>query len=233
MSKIKTIKKLSRQVIRPTVSIILVAMIILIGVILRSNFAQIKYLSSQVAENTLRAESEKIRDYIQHHIDHLDALKVTIEAEYDGKYLMHRDRELLNARLNAYQQQNSNLYATFVVFEGNKFDGKNEQYKNTEFSDDTGEYKAWITKDGIKMIQDASNLDYYQIPKKTGKRYVTNPYLYTINGKEELIITITMPIKKDNEFIGAIGCDIFGKGLAIYLRRGKPLRQTRECCYGG
>jgi len=45
-------------------------------------------------------------------------------------------------------------------------------------------------------------------PYKSGKEYITEPYMYDVDGQTLLMTTISVPIYNNKEFIGAVGIDI-------------------------
>ncbi|MCW4446514.1 methyl-accepting chemotaxis protein [Vibrio splendidus] len=50
--------------------------------------------------------------------------------------------------------------------------------------------------------------DWHLMPYQTGKTFVMEPYFYPVRGKQELITTISQPIKQDGKIIGSIGFDL-------------------------
>ncbi len=50
--------------------------------------------------------------------------------------------------------------------------------------------------------------DWHLMPYETGKTFVMEPYFYPVRGKQELITTISQPIKQDGKIIGSLGFDL-------------------------
>ncbi|PIB12938.1 methyl-accepting chemotaxis protein [Vibrio rotiferianus] len=50
--------------------------------------------------------------------------------------------------------------------------------------------------------------DWHLKPYETGKTFVMEPYMYPVRGREELITTISQPIKMNGEIIGSVGFDL-------------------------
>jgi len=50
--------------------------------------------------------------------------------------------------------------------------------------------------------------DWHLMPYETGKTFVMEPYMYPVRGKQELITTISQPIKLRGEIIGSLGFDL-------------------------
>ncbi|MBP2031102.1 PAS domain S-box-containing protein [Methanohalophilus levihalophilus] len=118
------------------------------------------------------------------------------------------DRDEVNAILKRLMIENPNLTGTYVAFEPDAFDGKDELYANTFGHDSTGRFIPYWTKIGgplhLEPLLDYDTLDYYQIPKNTKSDVITEPYLY----QEELIVSYVTPIIRNDEFIGIGGTDV-------------------------
>ncbi|WP_299012885.1 methyl-accepting chemotaxis protein [uncultured Photobacterium sp.] len=50
--------------------------------------------------------------------------------------------------------------------------------------------------------------DWHLMPYETGKTFVMEPYMYPVRGKQELITTISQPIKVNGKIIGSLGFDL-------------------------
>jgi len=64
--------------------------------------------------------------------------------------------------------------------------------------------------------------DYYQIPLKTGKESILDPYLYAIGGKDILMTSVTAPITKGGKTLGVVGIDIDISKLKALIDKIKP-----------
>jgi len=93
--------------------------------------------------------------------------------------------------------------------------GKDEQYVNAEGHNETGMFIPYVYSVGDNSINLESLVgydiegegEYYLTPKKTKLETVTGPYLYPINGVDVLMITLTVPLLKNHEFIGITTID--------------------------
>ncbi|WP_064609068.1 methyl-accepting chemotaxis protein [Photobacterium sp. J15] len=50
--------------------------------------------------------------------------------------------------------------------------------------------------------------DWHLMPYETGKTFVMEPYMYPVRGKQELITTISQPIKVNGKIVGSLGFDL-------------------------
>ncbi len=60
----------------------------------------------------------------------------------------------------------------------------------------------------IGDYNDFKEEDYFSIPKQTGKLYITDPYVYSVDGVDVLMVTICFPIHYKGKFVGVIGHDV-------------------------
>ncbi|AXH09650.1 Cache sensor-containing MCP-domain signal transduction protein [Malaciobacter halophilus] len=79
--------------------------------------------------------------------------------------------------------------------------------------DKTGQFNPFVVRsEGSYKIQTGSvyseQTEWIGGPKRTGKDYITKPYLYPVNGVEVLMTTLAVPMYFKGEFVGTIGVDI-------------------------
>ncbi|MCL2349356.1 MAG: methyl-accepting chemotaxis protein [Planctomycetaceae bacterium] len=136
--------------------------------------------------------------------------------------------EILYAILNKTKEAQS----IWVVMGENALDGKDEQYKNTDTSGETGRYTPWFHKDKDgKVIRAFCRTfledEYFRIPFTTGQEFIDGPN----NDDGTLITGFCVPIRIDDQVIGVIGIDVkldmlsslitnfrpFGNGYALFI----------------
>lgn len=57
------------------------------------------------------------------------------------------------------------------------------------------------------FIEDAVNEEFYTIPQANGQPYITEPYKYEIDGKNIPMVSVSVPITIENNFIGVVIAD--------------------------
>jgi two-component sensor histidine kinase len=104
--------------------------------------------------------------------------------------------------------EHPNLLGTYVAYEPNAFDGKDELYANSSGHDSTGRFIPYWNKIGgdiqLNPLVNYDTLDYYQLPKETKKTAITQPYYY----EGVFMVSFVSPIIKNNEFQGISGVDV-------------------------
>jgi len=88
---------------------------------------------------------------------------------------------------------------------------KNHPNKNRY--DENGQFRPYImkTKNGIKeqaTYPYNEENSWLKGPKTDGKTHITEPYIYPVDGVNELITSIATPIYKEKQFVGVLGADI-------------------------
>lgn len=127
------------------------------------------------------------------------------------------DRAVAIDMLKEIIESNPNYIYSWAVWEPNAFDGKDENFKNTPGSDNTGRFMAeWGRINNQLVFNTPMAPDeglYYTVPKKTKKSYMTEPTTYELEGEEVTTITFSEPIIIDNQVQGVVGVDISLKTL--------------------
>ncbi len=118
-------------------------------------------------------------------------------------------RERFILMLQGVQQGRTDFLAAGTAWEPNAYDGKDAEYADKPGSDKNGRFIPYsATGHDLTTLQDLETSDYYAIPKKLGRSYLTNPYLYDVGGKQVLMATASAAIKTGNRFRGIVLVDI-------------------------
>lgn len=129
-----------------------------------------------------------------------------------GRYSLSRDEA--NRILKHFIEKNTEFFGTGIGFEPNAYDGKDSEFIHTEGHDSTGRFLPYWARNEkgtgvLEALKDYDTADWYQIPKKTGKEAVIDPYFYNVQGKDifmsSLIVTIT---DEQKNFIGMAAIDL-------------------------
>lgn len=126
-----------------------------------------------------------------------------------------------------------NYFGAWSVFEAGKFDSKDAQYVNKLGYDSTGRFIPYINKAAgpdkplvLEPViyyenQDASGY-FYNIPKKTGRDFIADPFAYPVSGKEILMISVVKPVRRGGEVVGVVGMDITMENMQMMLAPIRP-----------
>lgn len=139
-------------------------------------------------------------------------------------------REDIDALMAESLRANPDLLAFSCGCEPNELDGRDADYVNKGAGHDkTGRYVPYwhrgngtLTQEALANYDIPGENDYYEIPRKTQRDTLMEPYLYPVGGQEVLMTSLMQPILVQGKFIGVIGADYALSQLHDELERDKP-----------
>lgn len=195
---------------------ILITLVVIVAFSIVS--AVVSYRSIEMAkEDAFMLVDEMSAKYSYEIRSELQAARVTSESLMTVfKTLIERDeadRDTLNAILRNSLMQKEYIISFCVAFEPNKLDGKDAEYAGQyPLYDDTGRYAPyWSLQDGVLDVEPLSNFDedvWYAGARDTGGEYITDPFIYEVQGEPVLMTSLVFPILIDDEFIGIVSSDM-------------------------
>ena len=126
------------------------------------------------------------------------------------------DRAAADAMLRGALDAVPDSIGIWTVWEPGAFDGRDAEFVNKPGHDATGRYVPyWNRASGHTQVEANKDYtvegagDYYLLPKRSNQETVTEPYLYKVGGKEVLMTSLVVPVRrKDGTFVGAVGIDL-------------------------
>lgn len=124
------------------------------------------------------------------------------------------DEEHIMEYLKTILRDNDHILSTwFKSKQRDLFFTENLESKGENGYDKTGQFNPYVAKSQGKPIIQAGapyNEEDAWIggPKKSGKDFITAPYMFPIDGEDVLMTTIAIPMFHNDRFIGSIGLDI-------------------------
>jgi len=125
-------------------------------------------------------------------------------------------REEVNAMLKQVLADNPQFIGVYTLWEPDAFDGLDAECAGTEGHDQTGRFIPYWSRSATGQIQVEPLVDYeiegpgdyYQLPKKTGKECIIDPYVYPVQGEDVLVTSLVVPIMANGQFYGIAGVDL-------------------------
>ncbi|HWQ65734.1 MAG TPA: methyl-accepting chemotaxis protein [Methanospirillum sp.] len=126
-------------------------------------------------------------------------------------------REQVQAMVQGLMVENPDYNGIYIVWEPDSWDGKDSEYIGKPGTDESGAFMAYYSRDaqGTPIIDHVYNYhegeegsEFYQIPKKTLRDVVTQPFPWDIQGRKILLSSIVAPIIINNTFFGISGIDV-------------------------
>ncbi|MDD5658724.1 MAG: cache domain-containing protein, partial [Actinomycetota bacterium] len=223
-------KKLSLSV-KIIIIVVLVSVIAFAGMISFTSvrtFNEIKSLTNDIAGYMAGQYSSEVNNKLEDAMSTAESIAQTFEALIEND---NADRLLGNNILKNILVKNEDFFGVWVCFEPNEFDGNDYQYKTSEdkSSDSSGRYIPYYTRKNNEINLTAlvdydkqGSGDYYLAARNSGEETIANPFLYNVDGKETLMTSLTVPIKKNNKVIGVAGVDISLEYLNSLIKDIKP-----------
>ncbi|WP_229429462.1 methyl-accepting chemotaxis protein [Massilia sp. ZL223] len=201
-----------------------------------SSFIGVK--SSQSAEDeaiaharTLTREATAmLQGRLAQNLSNLGAIAGALEATGGAQHALTRAQ--INEIIQRHIGRAEDLVGSSATFEPNALDGKDAEFAGQKpHYDDSGRYMPYFSRgaDGKVNIEpivfgsDAAMNAWYDVPKSTGKTYFSEPYVYPVNGKDELIASLVAPIMVGGKFQGAVTGDFMLTKLGAMLAEMKVI----------
>lgn len=152
-------------------------------------------------------------------------------------------RELVISTLkNTLATYDEYIFGVTVAYEPNMFDNNDSNNINSYGSGLNGEFVPYVTKvkDNDFWVESAfapntSDIQekWYLETKKTKQVYLTEPTVYTVNNKSVAMVSVAVPILRDNEFVGVVSIDASLDYLQNKVSQDKPLGGFTEVISSG
>lgn len=125
-------------------------------------------------------------------------------------------RENANIMLRQLFVHNPDILTSWMYWEKNAFDGKDEQFVGKDGSDHTGRFVPYWqrSESGELYIEPFEGYDEgvlgenFRAILESGKPMIMEPYSYVLDGKEVLMTSIAAPVIVNGKGIGITGVDI-------------------------
>ncbi|MGE0086876.1 MAG: methyl-accepting chemotaxis protein [Desulfococcaceae bacterium] len=177
--------------------------------------------AQKYAQSLAREHANHIKAELEVALDTARTLAHTFSGIKDKTVGLELGREEANGILKTVLVQNPSFLGTWTLWESNAFDGMDMGYVNKPGHDETGRFIPYWNRGGEKgeialealREYENENTDFYQIPKKTKKECITDPYVYTVQGIGTLMTSLCVPVVVNDVFYGVAGVDTDLSGL--------------------
>ncbi|WP_198947024.1 methyl-accepting chemotaxis protein [Marispirochaeta aestuarii] len=202
--------KLRTKMLLPLVSLFIIAIGLVVGIII---YQQSKVLEQDVislSEQIAHTESKNVAALLDSAYNVGHSLARTIE-EYVPVDSQSK-REFALKAVKGALVSNPEFIGTWIAFEPNEFDNNDDEYKNVSPYTKEGHFASYWNRANGSLS--AISLDgytkeewYTEVFKKSG-HVILEPFSYEVDGEDVLMTTLSIPIKRNAEIIGAVGVDV-------------------------
>ena len=207
--------KIGKKLTAMTVSIVLIGAGILITVIIFTARKEIVTLVQQEIHNLSETEAGSLETWFEEHMTIVRTIGSTmaagsVELESGGR------RAAFDMILRQVLKDYPDAAALASCWEPYALDGADDSYVDAPGSDSTGRYLSYWARTGgggisvtaLQSYDIPGDGDFYLRARDTGNETITEPYYYSIAGEDQLITTLTVPIKVGETVKGAALMDI-------------------------
>jgi methyl-accepting chemotaxis protein len=179
----------------------------------------------ELARTASREAASALQTRIRANLSSVSALAAAMSSTKTAERPLQRSQ--IDDMTKATVMSSEDFIGAAVTWEANALDGKDADFAGQKpLYDDTGRHMPyWTRKPGggfnvepIVFDPAPGANDWYDVPKKTGKVFFTEPYNYPIDGKPVLMASLVAPIIVGGKFLGSASADFtltqLGKILA-------------------
>jgi methyl-accepting chemotaxis protein len=154
----------------------------------------------------------------------VSAMATTMRATRTSDQALSRPQ--INETVKAILAGADDLIGAAVTWEPDALDGKDAEFADQKpLYDATGRFMPYWTRgsngemhvEPIVFDPKPGANDWYDIPKRSGKLYFTEPYGYAVGGKTILMSSLVVPIMIDGQFKGVASADFMLSRLGSIL----------------
>jgi len=186
--------------------------------------AQAEGAAMDLARTSAREASGALQARIASNLANITSLAGAMRGSKSANLPLQREQiyELSKATLTA----SDDFIGAMVAWEPNALDGKDADYASqAPYYDASGRFMPYWTRGNDGKLHAEPNVfgpgaganDWYDIPKRTGKVFFTEPYVYPVDGKSVLMASLVAPIMIDGRFQGTASADFMLTRLAKIL----------------
>ncbi len=132
-------------------------------------------------------------------------------------------REMVLNLMKTSNQINT-VDAIYFMMEPNAYDGRDAEYIDVQpYGSETGRINLYVQRnDKNQMVTSITSElsdqefeeDYYKLPYAYGNTYITEPYIYSLDGVEDFIYSVAIPyVDASGKTVGVLGADMSLKNL--------------------
>ena len=215
------------------VSVLVVILCVVFVIMVQLNLNNLKSISVAKGEVEAKYAGQEFGNDFEKKLSGLKMeLDMLVLVLLNGKEANTFTREQVVSLLQEALKVNPDVIGAYTLWEPNAFDGKDAAHANKSlYDDETGRLIPYAVRNGeeillepLKGYETPGEGDYYQLPKKTKKVALLEPYAYEIAGNSVQVTSLVVPILDgDNRLLGIVGFDFTLESLQREAAKYSPL----------
>jgi methyl-accepting chemotaxis protein len=176
-------------------------------------------------------EAESVARDLENHLAQVRGMAAAIEVESAQP---KPSRERLARLVEQTTARDKSVVGYWLEMAPNAFDGRDGEFAGKEklpgaLADKNGRVSIYYTLDrnGIPVLQaddeeDILAAEYYTAARDRDGEVMVEPYPYPVDGVEVLMTSLTLPMKRQGQFIGVAGVDVSLVAIQKRLAANRP-----------
>jgi methyl-accepting chemotaxis protein len=164
-----------------------------------------------------RAAADGVREQLQASLAIVttlaDALQAAAAPTPPGAPPVTYSRDQVDALLRQVAAQHPELVGVYTIWEADAFDGQDAKFKDAPHHDASGRFMSYYDRNAAgdlqrEVVYGFDTDPYYTCPRDNLRPCVTEPMVYTVQGEDIMMTSLTTPIIVGGKFLGITGVDI-------------------------
>ena len=184
-------------------------------------------IATQQAEAVADQQAEMVRRTLENALSVGDTLAETLSGMKAGGAT---DRAGWTAAIKRVAEQNPQLSGAWGIVVDDQLDGRDQEFSNSE-QYANGQWWPYYFRNpdgslGYRSVSepdDTAASNWFSVPFKTGKPFVTEPYSWEAGGQMVTGVSFSIPIRDGDKVIGVAGVDLMLTPLSNRLNALTPL----------
>lgn len=190
-------------------------------------------VSTTLAEQSQSLQAETALTHAGEVQARLDVARKTADNVAASLTALHQkgitSRDTYDAVLKSILDANPNLLGVWSGWEPNALDNRDGEFAGKDLHDQSGRYVPYWFRSGGAIKREVligydkpGDGDYYLQPKTLDRAVAVEPYIYPVAGKDEVIMSLSVPMKINGRFVGVAGIDIALGEINAEIQKAKP-----------
>ena len=176
---------------------------------------EISLLVNDNAGTITEVTANKVRIFLEVALDEIRAIAILI-PNLDKAVPVSEQRKIIDYLLHSMAEANPDFVGVWAAFEPNALDGMDAEFANAAGTNATGRYAGYFSHVNGRVVMTALE-DYddpgikgafYHTSLRTGHEAIIDPYYYDVGGKDVMVTSVTVPVRRGGRVIGVVGIDM-------------------------
>lgn len=209
----QNIKTVARSIALPLIALFMLLMAIQLTLVATMAYNNLNSVTRQQAVLLAESTAKEIVSTMNIPMVSSRAVADAFSATISSGFSLDREEAVLMGEKVLFSEPD--FLGLVLAFEPNGLDKNDSLYANAPHHDASGRFMTFLTKkpDGgtakevITGYESVATAGWYFTPKERKNEYMTEPFVYNIQGKEVAMIGFETPVISGNTFIGVTGID--------------------------